>query len=74
MKNIHFLDMPLSSRTSEENPQVRTILHKSDYRKNKTTSGFAAGDLADPHGTRSLPNAIFFFAAMKQSKTGAIYE
>jgi hypothetical protein len=38
------------------------------YRKNKTTSGFAAGDLADPHGTHEVClNTIL--AAMKQLKS-----
>jgi glucosamine-6-phosphate deaminase len=35
--------------------------------KNKTTSGFAAGDLADPHGTRSLLE--YYFSCNETIKT-----
>jgi glucosamine-6-phosphate deaminase len=53
-KNIHFLDMPLRNRADKEKPISDEDIAIVIIAKNKTTSGFAAGDLADPHGTHEV--------------------
>ncbi|MBG6110024.1 glucosamine-6-phosphate deaminase [Flavobacterium sp. CG_9.10] len=71
--NIHFLDMPFYETgqikknpiSSEDIAIVAAIIEKI-----KPQQVFAAGDLADPHGTHEVClNAIF--AAMKQLKSKA---
>jgi glucosamine-6-phosphate deaminase len=72
-ENIHFLDMPFyETGQVKKNPigEDDIAIVKDIIAKIKPHQVFAAGDLADPHGTHEVClNAIF--AAMKQLKPEA---
>ena len=76
MSNIHFQNLPFyETGTIEKNPmgEEDVQLTLELLQRNKTTPGFCAGDLADPHGTHKVCLDIVFEALKRlkdESKNG----